>query len=59
MLIKANLTKKYIDIWLAQGEAPPDLREFRKRYADYELVIWRSGSGNVAALTSELLCSNN
>ena len=59
MTIDINHDKHYIDIWLAHGEALPDtklLQEARKE--DYDVIVWRSGSGNLAALTSALLRNN-
>ena len=56
MLVDFNPWKKYVDIWLAHGEEPPDLRGYR--FQGYQTVIWRSGDGNLAELTADLIRHN-
>ena len=58
MRIDVNLTKKYMDIWLAHGDPPPDIQGLQARYRDFDLVIWRSGADALAGLTAELLRNN-
>lgn len=56
--IDVNPSKKYIDIWLGQGDDPPDLRDIHSCFKGYEVVIWRSGTGNLTVLTADLLRAN-
>jgi hypothetical protein len=56
--IDVNPTKKYIDIWLERGEEAPDVSAFHAHNKDYQIVIWRSGAGDLAGLTAELLRNN-
>ena len=58
MTIDVNPIKKYIDIWLAHDEEPPDVSTFHEHNSNYQIVIWRSGTGDLAALTAELLRNN-
>ena len=50
--------QKYVDIWLACGEEPPDIEELKQEYPKHDIVIFRSGTSDVGALTSELLRNN-
>lgn len=58
MLVDLNIDKKYIDIWLSRGETPPDIGEYRQRYPGYSIAVFHSGTGDVKALTAELLRVN-
>ena len=56
--IEVNLEKNYVDIWLAHDEAPPDLEALRALFPKYQIVQWRSGTGDLASLTAGLLRNN-
>ena len=56
--IDVNISKKYIDIWLAHGEIPPELGKIQKSFTEFDIVIWRSGHGDLATLTADLLRNN-
>ena len=56
--IDVNTSNKYVDIWLAHGEALPEFQEIQKCFSDFDIVIWRSGHGDLATLTADLLRSN-
>ena len=58
MRIDINQSEKYIDIWLSRGENPPDLREWKVQNKEYQITVFRSGSGNLADLTADLLRQN-
>ena len=58
MVININFKARYIDIWLGHGESAPDLSEIRQQFPGYDMAVLHSGSGNLAALTAELLKTN-
>ena len=58
MQIDINPSRKYIDVWLGSKEAPPDLDALRTLFQGFEIVIWHSGIGDLAALTAALLQNN-
>lgn len=58
MTIEIDINKRYIDIWLGHGESAPDLSEIRQQFPGYDMAVLHSGSGNLAALTAELLKTN-
>ena len=58
MVIDINIDKKFIDIWLGRGESTPGLGELRQQFPGYDMAVLHSGSGNLAALTAELLKTN-
>ena len=58
MRIDMNPQKKYIDIWLTHSDSPPDVQRLKTLYPDFDIVIWKSGAGDLTALTAELLKNN-
>ncbi len=58
MVIERNDTEKYIDIWLRNGEATPDVSLFCQQYPGYTITVWHSGSQPLGPLTAELLRHN-
>jgi hypothetical protein len=58
MQIDLNPDKRYIDIWLGRGEAKPSVKDLKRVFPDYSITVFRSGSGDLAALTAELLRVN-
>lgn len=58
MTIEINIDQKYVDVWLMNGETPPELNLLREQYPDYEITIYRSGTGSLTELTAELLRVN-
>ena len=58
LVIDVNPSKKYIDVWLARNEEDPDFDRIKSCFPGYYLVVWRSGTGDLVALTSELLKNN-
>ena len=58
MRIDVDPKEKYMDIWLAHGDTPPDAQRLHALYPDYDITLFRSGTGDLAALTGELLKNN-
>ena len=58
MVIDINAQGKYIDIWLSHGETPPDVSAYRQAHPGYSVAVFHSGSGDLKALTAELLRVN-
>lgn len=58
MRIDVDPKEKYMDIWLAHGDTPPDVQRLHALYPEFEITLFRSGTGDLAALTGELLKNN-
>ena len=58
MQIDLNPDKRYIDIWLDRAEEKPSVKDLKRVFPDYSITVFRSGSGDLAALTAELLRVN-
>ena len=56
--IDVDPKEKYVDIWLAHGDTPPDIQRLHALYPEFEITLFRSGTGDLAALTGELLKNN-
>ena len=56
--IDINIDQKFVDVWLLNGETPPELNLLRELYADYDLTVYRSGTCSLTELTAELLRVN-
>ena len=56
--IDVDPKEKYMDIWLAHGDTPPDIQRLHALYPEFEITLFRSGTGDLAALTGELLKNN-
>ena len=58
MRIDVDPKEKYMDIWLAHGDTPPDVQRLHALYPEFEITLFRSGTGDLATLTGELLKNN-
>ena len=57
MQICVDSSSKYVDVWLKQDETI-DIDIVQKCFAGYDIIVWRSGRGNLSELTAELLKIN-
>ena len=58
MRIDVDPKEKYMDIWLTHDDTPPDVQRLHALYPEVEITLFRSGTGDLAALTGELLKNN-
>ncbi len=58
MQMDFNPEKRYIDIWLAGDEEKPNVKDLKLIFPDYQICVFHSGTGDLAALTAELLRIN-
>ena len=58
MQIDMNPKKQYIDIWLNRDEEKPNIKDIKQIFPTYSITVFRPGTGDLAALTAELLRTN-
>jgi len=59
MNITIDIAKKYIDIWFCHEDEEFSARELQNTLKGYQINVFHSGNGDLAALTSELLRINS
>lgn len=60
MFVDINHECKYVDIWLANSDIEPKnlITDIVNQYPKYDIIVWRSGTRDLAKLTCELLSNN-
>ena len=58
MQVNINNEKKYIDIWLANGDSPVNIGTYIARYPTYNISIFHSGNENLVDTIALLLQFN-